>query len=97
MQILIKKIPGVSTFFSQAADQSKRYDGLVGQCKNINGFQDLTSFARSIQLPPNAQRVPKKAFAPPQPIAGEADESNEYGVSLVFFLLVISVIDINIR
>lgn len=75
----------------QASDQAKRYDGLVGQCKAINGFQDLTNFARSIQLPPNAQRVPKKAFAPPQPIAnaaaGETDESNEYGVSFSYLFL----------
>lgn len=71
----------------QASDQAKRYDGLVGQCKAINGFQDLTNFARSIQLPPNAQRVPKKAFAPPQPVpnTAETDESNEYGVCLFCF------------
>lgn len=62
----------------------------MGQCKAINGFQDLTNFARSIQLPANAQRVPKKAFAPPQPIAnaaGEADEINEYGVRFFYLFL----------
>uniref|UniRef100_A0A336LMM8 CSON012985 protein n=1 Tax=Culicoides sonorensis TaxID=179676 RepID=A0A336LMM8_CULSO len=74
-------LQGAEAISAKASDQAKRYDNLVGHCKNITGIQDLTNFARSIQLPVNALRVPKKAFAPPQPIAnvaGETDDSTDY-------------------
>jgi SH3 and cysteine-rich domain-containing protein 2 len=66
----------------QAIEQSKRYDNLAIQSKNISGQQDLTNFSRILPVPPNALRVPKKVFAPPQPPAtAEGEDPNEYNVS----------------
>lgn len=65
----------------QAIEQSKRYDGLVIQSKNISGPQDLTNFARNTPITAALLRIPKKIFAPPQPPAPEGEESLEYNVS----------------
>lgn len=56
---------------------------MAGHGRAISAPLDLQSFVRSVQLPANAQRVPRKAFAPPQLPAGETDELNEYGVSSI--------------
>lgn len=74
-----------SAQFFQAIEQSKRYDNLAIQSKNIAGQQDLTNFSRILPVPPNALRVPKKIFAPPQPpVAVEGEDSLEYNVSVHF-------------
>lgn len=62
-------------------EQSKRYDNLAIQSKNISAQQDLTNFSRILPVPSNALRIPKKIFAPPQPPAtAEGEESLEYNV-----------------
>lgn len=71
-----------SLIFQQAIEQSKRYDGLAMQSKNISGQQDLSHFARNTPISANLLRIPKKIFAPPQPPAGEGEESLEYNVSI---------------
>ncbi len=64
--------------FEQAIEQSKRYDGLSTHSRNISGQQDLSNFARNTPISASLLRIPKKIFAPPQPPAGEGDESLEY-------------------
>lgn len=67
---------------SQAIEQSKRYDSLAIQSKNINGQQDLSNFSRMLPVPANPLRVPKKIFAPPHPPQAEGEESLEFNVSI---------------
>ncbi|ETN59751.1 hypothetical protein AND_008641 [Anopheles darlingi] len=55
-----------------AMEQAKRYDGLAAQCKNVSPALDLGYFVRTLPLPPNVQRIPRKAFAPPQPTNSSA-------------------------
>lgn len=73
----------------QAMEQAKRYDGLAAQCKNVSPALDLGYFVRTLPLPPNVQRIPRKAFAPPQPAnpsaiaqdhQASADELQDYGM-----------------
>lgn len=68
----------------KALEQARRYDSLANQCKSVSPSQDLGFFVRSLPVPSNAQRVPKKAFAPPQSaIQGDGDDlSTEYGVGM---------------
>lgn len=54
----------------QASDQKKRFDNLVGQCKNISADQDLSTFVKFLQ-PETQVKVPKKSYAPP---SNDADE-----------------------
>uniref|UniRef100_A0A1B0BR69 Uncharacterized protein n=1 Tax=Glossina palpalis gambiensis TaxID=67801 RepID=A0A1B0BR69_9MUSC len=61
---------------SKASDQSKRYNNLTAQCTSISPTQDLQNFVHILALPSQAQKVPKRAFAPPQP-PGEADDTGE--------------------
>lgn len=47
----------------------------------MSGPQDLGHFTRVLPLPPNPSKVPKKAFAPPQPAPGpETEDAQEYDV-----------------
>lgn len=67
--------------YLQAVEQAKRYDGLASQCKTVSGTQDLTYFVRSLPMPPNAHRIPRKIFAPPQPPQPvEGEEIPDYNV-----------------
>uniref|UniRef100_A0A1A9UW85 Uncharacterized protein n=1 Tax=Glossina austeni TaxID=7395 RepID=A0A1A9UW85_GLOAU len=61
---------------SKASDQAKRYNNLTTQCTSISPTQDLQNFVHILALPSQAQKVPKRAFAPPQP-PGEADDTGE--------------------
>lgn len=70
-------IQGAEVISSKAADQIKRYDGLSNQCKTISPQQDLTNFVRILPQSPNPQKVPKRAFAPPQPPA-EGEEPSDF-------------------
>ncbi|XP_050098544.1 uncharacterized protein LOC126579207 isoform X2 [Anopheles aquasalis] len=81
---------GAEAIAAKAMEQAKRYDGLAAQCKNVSPALDLGYFVRTLPLPPNVQRIPRKAFAPPQPpnqaaIGGQdhqasADELQDYGM-----------------
>uniref|UniRef100_A0A182V3V7 Uncharacterized protein n=1 Tax=Anopheles merus TaxID=30066 RepID=A0A182V3V7_ANOME len=66
-----------------AAEQAKRYDGLAVQCKNVSPALDLGYFVRTLPVPQNNQRIPRKAFAPPQsanaPTDVGADDYPDYG------------------
>lgn len=69
---------------AQALEQAKRYDGLSNQCKSVSGPQDLSCFVRVLPLPPMPTRVPRKAFAPPQPpVPAEGEDNPEYNVIIV--------------
>ncbi|EAT42175.1 AAEL006278-PA [Aedes aegypti] len=75
-------LQGAEAIAAKALEQARRYDSLANQCKSVSPSQDLGFFVRSLPVPSNAQRVPKKAFAPPQSaIQGDGDDlSTEYGV-----------------
>lgn len=66
---------------AKAIEQAKRYDNLANQCKNVSPSQDLGYFVRSLPVPANAQQIPKKTFAPPQPEEGE--DFVDYGINLL--------------
>uniref|UniRef100_A0A8D8FW57 Serine/threonine-protein kinase dkf-1 n=2 Tax=Culex pipiens TaxID=7175 RepID=A0A8D8FW57_CULPI len=65
----------------KALEQSKRYDNLANQCKNVSPSQDLGYFVRSLPVPANSQQIPKKPFAPPQPEEGE--DFVDYGINIL--------------
>ncbi|KAL9912437.1 SH3 and cysteine-rich domain-containing protein isoform 4-T4 [Glossina fuscipes fuscipes] len=67
---------GADCIANKASDQSKRYNNLTAQCTSISPTQDLQNFVHILALPSQAQKVPKRAFAPPQP-PGEADDTGE--------------------
>ncbi|XP_030387407.1 uncharacterized protein LOC115634020 isoform X2 [Scaptodrosophila lebanonensis] len=69
---------GADVIASKAADQAKRYSSLTSQCSVVSPAQDLTNFVRILALPSQAQKVPRRVFAPPQAQQGEPDETNEY-------------------
>lgn len=71
----------IYTVSLQAIEQSKRYDSLSLQCRNVSGPHDLSSFLRYLQ-PESPPKVPRKAYAPPQPAAGDFDEQSQYSVSI---------------
>ncbi|XP_021699772.1 uncharacterized protein LOC5567708 isoform X3 [Aedes aegypti] len=77
-------LQGAEAIAAKALEQARRYDSLANQCKSVSPSQDLGFFVRSLPVPSNAQRVPKKAFAPPQSaIQGDGDDlSTEYGVGI---------------
>ncbi|KAG5670352.1 hypothetical protein PVAND_000626 [Polypedilum vanderplanki] len=75
-------VQGAEAISSRAIEQSKRYDGLAIQSKNINAQQDLSNFSRILPVPANPLRVPKKIFAPPQPPPTEGEESLDYNDNL---------------
>nr|XP_029728859.1 uncharacterized protein LOC109418473 isoform X7 [Aedes albopictus] len=77
-------LQGAEAIAAKALEQARRYDSLANQCKSVSPSQDLGFFVRSLPIPSNAQRVPKKAFAPPQSGAqGEGDDlSTDYGVGM---------------
>lgn len=72
-------LQGAEAIAAKALEQARRYDSLANQCKSVSPSQDLGYFVRSLPVPSNAQRIPKKSFSPPQPGAqGEADEFQDY-------------------
>ncbi|XP_052860404.1 uncharacterized protein LOC128267575 isoform X2 [Anopheles cruzii] len=80
-------LQGAEAIAAKAAEQAKRYDGLAAQCKNVSPTLDLGYFVRTLPVPPNVQRIPRKAFAPPQPpnaaTRGEdpgAEDMPDYGM-----------------
>ncbi|XP_055687715.1 uncharacterized protein LOC129792563 isoform X9 [Lutzomyia longipalpis] len=76
-------LQGAEAISTKAIEQAKRYDGLSNQCKSVSGPQDLGHFTRVLPLPPNPSKVPKKAFAPPQPVPGpETEDAQEYDENL---------------
>lgn len=78
-------LQGAEAIAAKALEQARRYDSLANQCKSVSPSQDLGFFVRSLPVPSNAQRVPKKAFAPPQtgaPGEGGEDLSTDYGIGM---------------
>ncbi|XP_059620502.1 uncharacterized protein LOC132264349 isoform X4 [Phlebotomus argentipes] len=76
-------LQGAEAISMKAIEQAKRYDGLSNQCKSVSGPQDLGHFTRVLPLPANPSKVPRKAFAPPQPAPGpEAEDIPEYDENL---------------
>ncbi|KAH8407449.1 hypothetical protein KR222_001353, partial [Zaprionus bogoriensis] len=63
-----------------ATEQSKRYASLASQCSAVSPQQDLVNFVRLLAQPSQAQKVPRRAFAPPQAQQpGEpAEEAGDY-------------------
>ncbi|XP_037956778.1 uncharacterized protein LOC119686298 [Teleopsis dalmanni] len=60
-------LQGVDIIANKASDQAKRYGNLTIQCNSVSPTQDLTNFVRILPLPSQAQKVPRRVFAPPQP------------------------------
>lgn len=76
-------LQGAEAIAAKALEQARRYDSLANQCKSVSPSQDLGFFVRSLPVPSNAQRVPKKAFAPPQTQGeGGEDLSTDYGIGM---------------
>lgn len=76
-------LQGAEAIAAKALEQARRYDSLANQCKSVSPSQDLGFFVRSLPVPSNAQRVPKKAFAPPQTQGeGGEDLSTDYGIGI---------------
>ncbi|XP_017768870.1 PREDICTED: uncharacterized protein LOC108557011 isoform X5 [Nicrophorus vespilloides] len=48
-------------------EQCRRYEGLVSQCRNVNGTSDLAHLARSWPAPQGRAPIMKRLFVPPQP------------------------------
>lgn len=67
----------------QATEQAKRYGSLASQCSAVSPQQDLANFVRLLAQPSQAQKIPRRAFAPPQAQQpGEpAEEAADYNVS----------------
>lgn len=77
----------------QAVEQARRYDGLASQCKSVSGLQDLGNLARVLPVPPNALKIPKKAFAPPQPPpTADGEEIPDYNVRVFYIFFIINLI-----
>ncbi|XP_065081967.1 uncharacterized protein Stacl isoform X6 [Ochlerotatus camptorhynchus] len=73
-------LQGAEAIAAKALEQARRYDSLANQCKSVSPSQDLGYFVRSLPVPSNAQRIPKKSFAPPQSGAqSDGEELQEYG------------------
>uniref|UniRef100_A0A182N9N1 F-BAR domain-containing protein n=1 Tax=Anopheles dirus TaxID=7168 RepID=A0A182N9N1_9DIPT len=76
-------LQGAEAIAAKAAEQAKRYDGLAVQCKNVSPAHDLGYFVRTLPVPQNVQRIPRKAFAPPlsanAPNEAGTEEMPEYG------------------
>ncbi|XP_054736674.1 uncharacterized protein LOC129243579 [Anastrepha obliqua] len=70
-------LQGADIIANKATDQAKRYSTLTIQCSSVVPMQDLTNFVRTLPLPSQAQKVPKRIFAPPQP-PGEADDTGDF-------------------
>lgn len=70
--------------YLQANEQSKRYESLANQCRIVSGQQDLLSILKFLQ-PETPPKVPRKAYAPPHPVPGEGDETQDYSVSYFSF------------
>ncbi|KAH8400824.1 hypothetical protein KR009_001207 [Drosophila setifemur] len=63
---------------TKANDQAKRYNSLTNQCSAVSPQQDLLNFVRLLAQPSQAQKVPRRPFAPPQGEPGEeAADHNE--------------------
>uniref|UniRef100_A0AAG5D3N8 Phorbol-ester/DAG-type domain-containing protein n=2 Tax=Anopheles atroparvus TaxID=41427 RepID=A0AAG5D3N8_ANOAO len=79
-------LQGAEAIAAKAAEQAKRYDGLAVQCKNVSPALDLGYFVRTLPVPANVQRIPRKAFAPPQPTNAQptnepgAEDLSDYGM-----------------
>lgn len=81
LKSIIKDSP--SPFVFQATEQAKRYASLASQCSAVSPQQDLVNFVRLLAQPSQAQKIPRRAFAPPQAQQpGEpAEEAGDYNVS----------------
>ncbi|BFG03290.1 uncharacterized protein DMAD_02585 [Drosophila madeirensis] len=69
-------LQGADVIASKASDQAKRYISLTNQCSAVSPPQDLANFVRLLAQPSQAQKVPRRPFAPPQGEPGE--ETGEY-------------------
>ncbi|KAM8712848.1 hypothetical protein ACLKA7_013219 [Drosophila subpalustris] len=71
---------GADVIAAKATEQSKRYAGLANQCSSVSPQQDLANFVRLLAQPSQAQKVPRRVFAPPQAQQpGEAaEETGDY-------------------
>ncbi|TDG51781.1 hypothetical protein AWZ03_001841 [Drosophila navojoa] len=71
---------GADVIAAKATDQSRRYGCLASQCSAVQPQQDLLNFVRLLAQPSQAQKVPRRVFAPPQAQQpGEpADEAADY-------------------
>lgn len=50
----------------QAQEQARRYEGLISQCRVVQGPTDLNHLVRSVTVPPNHPPV-RRHFTAPQP------------------------------
>jgi hypothetical protein len=48
-------------------EQTRRYEGLISQCKSVSSSTDLAHLARSLPTPAGRPPVLKRPFVPPQP------------------------------
>ncbi|KAH8336871.1 hypothetical protein KR059_006429 [Drosophila kikkawai] len=71
-------LQGADVIAGKASDQAKRYSSLTSQCSAVSPQQDLVNFVRLLAQPSQAQKVPRRMFAPPQGEPGdEAGDHNE--------------------
>ncbi|KAH8275590.1 hypothetical protein KR026_011333 [Drosophila bipectinata] len=71
-------LQGADVIATKANDQAKRYNSLTNQCSAVSPQQDLLNFVRLLAQPSQAQKVPRRPFAPPQGEPGdEAGDHNE--------------------
>ncbi|KAH8253665.1 hypothetical protein KR032_006396 [Drosophila birchii] len=71
-------LQGADVIAGKASDQAKRYSSLTSQCGAVSPQQDLVNFVRLLAQPSQAQKVPRRVFAPPQGEPGdEAGDHNE--------------------
>ncbi|KAH8277926.1 hypothetical protein KR018_010367 [Drosophila ironensis] len=71
-------LQGADVIASKANDQAKRYSSLTNQCSAVSPQQDLLNFVRLLAQPSQAQKVPRRPFAPPQgEPSDEAGDHNE--------------------
>ncbi|KAH8392722.1 hypothetical protein KR215_003190 [Drosophila sulfurigaster] len=71
---------GADVIAAKATEQAKRYASLGNQCSTVSPQQDLANFVRLLAQPSQAQKVPRRVFAPPQAQQpGEAaEETGDY-------------------
>ncbi|KAJ8976792.1 hypothetical protein NQ317_014135 [Molorchus minor] len=60
-------LQGAEVVSSRAMEQSRRYEGIIGQCKAVSGPADLTNLAKALPAPAGRGPITKRIFVPPQP------------------------------
>ncbi|XP_068897059.1 uncharacterized protein Stacl isoform X1 [Tenebrio molitor] len=60
-------LQGAEVVSARAVEQTRRYEGLISQCKSVSSSTDLAHLARSLPTPAGRPPVLKRPFVPPQP------------------------------